>query len=279
MKFDDFKNIFKDKTEVKDNSQFGWEQQIYEVKGNIYYNFKNGKLEWYGLSSYNDELTKENFDKCLTSTKSIIADFTKKYGKPVLIKHGKEYFVNPYEEHHWGYDVLKAYFLNDKEKIEVYFDFMGGKGQYSLLVKVEWQSLNYKYIEIDKPEGDFNLKIYLNENINKKNNYKDIEITENKIILRDNVKNSKKEFKLKSKQLEKIKKIISDNNLFVSLNSSEMYFDICKDNLHKTELYILLTMGNEQIKTDLKVCSSDKIKTENKNYIDAIYEIIKELKL
>lgn len=279
MKFDDFKNIYKDNEKVKYNSQFGWEEKIYEIKGNVYYNFKNEILEWYGFSSYNDELTKENFDNCLSSTKSIINDFTKKYGKPLLIKHGKEYFVNPYDEHHWGYNVLKAYFLTDKEKIEVDFHFMGGKGEYSLLVKIEWQSLNYKYMEIGKPDGDFNLKIYLNEIINKKYNYKDIEIIDNKIILRDSVKKSKKELTLTKKQLEKIKKIINDKKLFVSLNSSEMYFDICKDNLHKTELYVLLTIGNEQIKTDLKVCSSNKIKQENKNYIDAVYKIIKELKL
>ena len=112
------------------------------------YNFVEGKLKWMSFSKYIDELTDANFNKCLKATKAIIADYTNWYYEPDEIIEGKQKFVDPYKTKHWGYDVLEARWKNvNGQKIKVEFTFMGGKGEYQLIVTINHFDKDYPYYE------------------------------------------------------------------------------------------------------------------------------------
>ncbi len=111
-------------------------------------NFKEDKLTWILFSKYIGELSDANFKKCLKATKEIIADYTKWYGEPDEEITGNQKYVDPYKKKHWGYDVLEARWKNvNGEKMKVEFAFMGGKGEYQLLVVVNHFHKDYPYYE------------------------------------------------------------------------------------------------------------------------------------
>lgn len=121
---------------------------IYDFEGDWGYRFENNKLSWIHWDVYVDSLTNKNFNKCLKATKKIIKDYSKEYGKPDTLIRGNQKFVDPMKKHHWGYDVLEARWYNYKGmKISVEFTFMGGKGEYHLLVKVNYFSKDYPYFD------------------------------------------------------------------------------------------------------------------------------------
>ncbi len=102
------------------------------------YRFEKDHLNWVFLHHYSKELNKENFEICLKMAKKLIDEHTKIYGKPTL-KEGNLNFIDPYKDkHHWGYEVMEAqWLLESGDKLEIEFKFMGGKGVYTFLVKVE----------------------------------------------------------------------------------------------------------------------------------------------
>ena len=112
------------------------------------YRFENGKLDWIFFDKYIDSLTEKNFKLCLSATQKIIKNYTQAYGKPDTTIKGNTRFIDPYKKHHWGYDVLEARWKNYKGmKIKVEFTFMGGKGEYHLLVKVNYFGKDYPYFD------------------------------------------------------------------------------------------------------------------------------------
>ena len=61
---------------------------------------------------------------------------------------GKQKFVDPYKTKHWGYDVLEARWKNaGGQKMKVEFTFMGGKGEYHLIVVITHFDKDYPYYE------------------------------------------------------------------------------------------------------------------------------------
>jgi len=121
---------------------------LYGIDGAWGYSFTDGKLEWIFFSKYIDEINKENFDKCLFAANELIKEYTKLYGKPDSVLKGNSKFRDPYKDHHWGYDVIEARWSNYKGmKAKVEFTFMGGKGEYSLLLKVNYFKKDYPYYD------------------------------------------------------------------------------------------------------------------------------------
>jgi hypothetical protein len=121
---------------------------IYGIPENWGYRFENGKLNWIYFHKYIDEITESNFKKCLEATEKVIADYTKYYGKPDAIITGNRTFRDPYTDHHWGYDVIEARWSNyNGMKIKVEFTFMGGKGEYNLLIKIHYFEKSYPYYD------------------------------------------------------------------------------------------------------------------------------------
>lgn len=118
---------------------------VHGLDGSFTYTFEGGKLKWVLFDKYIDELTLPNFDRCLAATDAIIADYTRQYGPPLSLKTGTRTFKDPRVEHHWGYEVMEAVWKAAGMKFQVDFDFMGGKGEYHLLVKVEFQRGDYPY--------------------------------------------------------------------------------------------------------------------------------------
>lgn len=127
-----------------------WErkEKLYELDGSWNYDFLNGKLDWYSYDKYLNEINESNFTKSLNAAKSLINDYTKIYGKPDTTIIGNTNFVNPREKHHWGYDVIEAKWYNaNGMKIKIEFTFMGGKGEYHFLVKIEHFGKDYQYFD------------------------------------------------------------------------------------------------------------------------------------
>lgn len=52
-------------------------------------------------------------------------------------------FIDPYIEHHWGYDVISAVWNTDEMSFKVEFVFIGGKGEYNFLFKMEFHKDGY----------------------------------------------------------------------------------------------------------------------------------------
>jgi hypothetical protein len=67
------------------------------------------------------------------------------YGEPDKLETGDTTFVNPYIKHHYGYDVIRATWLNaDVMRIKVNFVFQGSKGIYFLFLGVSYTDRNSK---------------------------------------------------------------------------------------------------------------------------------------
>jgi hypothetical protein len=112
------------------------------------FNFEEGKLKYMMFNKYISELSEANFQKCLEATKAIIKDYTAQYGEPDEEITGTLKFIDPYKKHHYGYDVLETRWKNaGGQKIKVEFTFMGGKGQYNLLVTITHFDKDYPYYE------------------------------------------------------------------------------------------------------------------------------------
>ncbi|MFH0893751.1 MAG: hypothetical protein V2A54_04885 [Bacteroidota bacterium] len=141
-----FPTLFPDGVNV--SGQWGREQELYGLKGGWAYQFENGKLSWIHYDKYFDEINEKNFNLCLSATDKLIADYTKKYGKPDTTITGNTKYVDPYEKHHWGYDVKEVRWKNvNGMKIKIEFTFMGGKGDYHFLVVINYFDKDYLYYD------------------------------------------------------------------------------------------------------------------------------------
>lgn len=121
---------------------------IYGLDGNWGYRFDKDTLNWIFFHKYIYEINETNFKKCLIATQQIIKDFTAYYGKPDTEIVGNTKFVDPYENHHWGYNVIETHWKNYKGmKINVQFTFMGGKGEYAFLVQIHFFDKDYPFYE------------------------------------------------------------------------------------------------------------------------------------
>lgn len=121
---------------------------LYGLTSEWGYRFENNKLDWIYFSKYIDTLNETNFNKCLAATMHLIADYSMEFGAPDTLIPGTLHFRDPYTDHHWGYDVIEARW-NDANgmKIKIEFTFMGGKGEYHLIVIVNYFDKNYPYFE------------------------------------------------------------------------------------------------------------------------------------
>jgi hypothetical protein len=150
MELGRFQQIFPEQTFPKlavksPDGQVGIHAMVHGLDGKWTYTFEGGKLKWVLFDKYIDEITKPNFERCLAATDAIIQDYTKQYGPPASAKVGPRTFKDPYVDHHWGYEVMEMTWKADGMKFHVDFDFMGGKGSYHLLVKMEFQREDYPY--------------------------------------------------------------------------------------------------------------------------------------
>ncbi len=123
-------------------------ENLYGLDDTWGYRFEGGKLTWIFFDKYIQEINDTNFRKCLSATKHLINDYTRFYGKPDTTIIGDTSFIDPYKKHHWGYNVIEARWKNyENMKIKVEFTFMGGKGQYSFLVKICFFDKDYPYYD------------------------------------------------------------------------------------------------------------------------------------
>ena len=121
---------------------------LHNLPGEWGFRFENNKLNWIHFSKYIDDIDKENFDKCLYTTQKIINDYTQTFGKPDSTLIGETTFVDPYQKHHWGYDVMEARWNNSNGmKIKVGFTFFGGKGEYHYIVTINYFDKDYPYFD------------------------------------------------------------------------------------------------------------------------------------
>jgi hypothetical protein len=112
------------------------------------YRFEKDSLSWIYFNKYIDDITKENFELCLSSTDKIIAEYTLAFGQPDTVLVGDRNFVDPYEKWHWGYDVVEARWNNaNGMKVKVEFDFFGGKGVFNFIVSVNYFDKDYPFFD------------------------------------------------------------------------------------------------------------------------------------
>ncbi|MFH0865115.1 MAG: hypothetical protein V1904_02900 [Bacteroidota bacterium] len=110
------------------------------------YRFENDKLNWIFFHKYIDEITKENFKKCLSAAANLMKQYADFYGLPDSVIVGDTAFVDPYVKHHWGYDVIESQWKNaEGMKISIGFTFMGGKGEYHFIVSINIFDKSYPY--------------------------------------------------------------------------------------------------------------------------------------
>ena len=141
MSLNNFRKIYPDlKAKPYNNTiSFSRTETIASLEGKWYYHFTDSKLKWYKFSRYIDEINQKNFDKCLNATRHIIESFKKEFGEPLEYNEGETKFIDPYKKMHWGYDVLKAEWQTGDEKIKIEFRFKGSKGEYSFIVKLDFE--------------------------------------------------------------------------------------------------------------------------------------------
>jgi hypothetical protein len=133
---------------VKISGQWGRDQQLYGLDGSWSYQFEDGKLTWIHFQKYKNEINETNFNMCLSATEKLIDDYTKLYDKPDTVIIGNKSFLDPIKNHHWGYDVMEARWKNTNgQKIKIEFTFMGGKGEYSFLVIINFFDKDYPYYD------------------------------------------------------------------------------------------------------------------------------------
>jgi hypothetical protein len=118
------------------NGQWSKDERLIGLSGDWAYQFKNSTLEWMMWNHYAGKYDQVTFNNMLRSVRGIIADYSKIYGTPKMVTDNAKY-RDPMKDHHYGYEVLKAYWDKGTYDIEIVFDFMGGKGDYELLMKIE----------------------------------------------------------------------------------------------------------------------------------------------
>jgi hypothetical protein len=94
---------------------------------------------------YTDEIDEINFKKNQKAAQNLIIDFTEIYGNPLDLEIGDTSFVDPYDQRHWGYDVIEARWLTNDIKIKIEFNFSGGKGEYYFIFSVKYFDKDYPY--------------------------------------------------------------------------------------------------------------------------------------
>jgi hypothetical protein len=139
----DYPNIVKDKTDG--NKQYNIEDTIQSINGGWAYNFAENKLQWIMFNSYSDEISQENFDNYSSAAQQVIEDYKSKYGEPTEFEFENKTFKDPYTERHYGYDVISAIWRTDEMDFKIEFTFMGGKGEYNFLFKMEFHEHGYEY--------------------------------------------------------------------------------------------------------------------------------------
>ena len=150
MTIDEFEIIYPnlEKHTYEDEITYVRPVDIYGLEDEWGYRFGSDTLAWIFFMKYVDDIDAKNFKKCLSATRHIIDDFTKLYGTPDTTIIGDTTFVDPYEQRHWGYDVLQARWSNYKNmKIKAEFTFMGGKGEYHFIFKVNYFDKSYPYYD------------------------------------------------------------------------------------------------------------------------------------
>jgi len=146
----DFKKLYPDtKSAVYQNSvTFSLQDTIYKIDGEWGFRFENNKLDWIHYSRYYKDINETAFKKCLSAASSLIKDYSVFYGNPDELITGDTTFTDPYKKRHWGYDVIEARWKNvDGMKIKIEFTFMGGKGEYCFLFKINYFSKDYPYYD------------------------------------------------------------------------------------------------------------------------------------
>lgn len=136
-----------DKTNTTPDKQWTIKETIYSLNGEWTYSFKNNKLDWYVWDYYDEDITEEKFNKCLNTTKKIFDKNSQLLGKPTKSEDFEMNYKDPYKQRHWGYEVCAALWKTEKEQLKVSFEFLGGKGMYQYLIKIECQKADYEYLD------------------------------------------------------------------------------------------------------------------------------------
>ena len=131
--------------ETNGNKQYNIDAKVDKLDGRWAYNFVDNKLNWFMFNSYSDDLNQANFNKYLSVTQLVIDDFKQIYGEPDEFVFENKTYKDPYIERHWGYDVMSAVWHTDEMSFKIEFIFMGGKGEYNFLFKMNFQKSGYEY--------------------------------------------------------------------------------------------------------------------------------------
>lgn len=124
--------------------QWVHEEHVEGLAGIWFATFATGRLSvcsW-SASSARGKTTERAFWEYLSSTRRIIATYTKALGKPCLFSESARY-VHP--SHHHGYTVLAARWRVPSASLQVAFHFMNGKGEDWYLVEIELQPPEYAF--------------------------------------------------------------------------------------------------------------------------------------
>lgn len=150
MSIEEVKNLYpKSESAAYENTiTLSFSDTLYGLPGDWSYRFENNKLNWIHFTKYIEEITKPNFDKCLSATNSLIKEYTMAFGKPDTTITGNKKFVDPYKKHHYGYDVIEVRWNNyNGMKVKVEFTFFGGKGEYHFIVTINYFDKDYPYFD------------------------------------------------------------------------------------------------------------------------------------
>lgn len=107
------------------------------LPGKWSYHFRDDLLSEYVFEAHSRELTAKRFAQWRSGANAIIAQLTRDMGPPTTITKGDQHFRDPAKDHHWGYDVVDAYWNRIKYGVRVKFTFFGGKGDYFFVTSQE----------------------------------------------------------------------------------------------------------------------------------------------
>lgn len=149
MGLDAFRRVYPGVVPVdaKPDGQWSRPETLAGLPGRWSYTFVAGRLDWALWNVYVDELTESSFARCLKGARALIAIYTKAYGRPLSSEELDTVFKDPMKHHHWGYEVLFAKWQLDDLKFKIAFRFMGGKGEYHLIVSMAFFRSDYPYFE------------------------------------------------------------------------------------------------------------------------------------
>ncbi|MFN8397997.1 MAG: hypothetical protein U0176_25495 [Bacteroidia bacterium] len=117
--------------------QFSEEGECKGLSGGWHYEFEKGALKRWSFSHYGHEVNEAAFKQCLAAADAMVADCTKRLGKPDKLERDNTKFIDPAKKHHWGYKVLRATWSKPEgTDTEVRFEFFGGKGDYFFVVEM-----------------------------------------------------------------------------------------------------------------------------------------------